>query len=179
MSFQKWLQAEAILQELHDLELTKQEAEEIFQNELISYSSEREYYPSALTHPSKPLFEIFKKIENLRQPFHSFQGMKIYGSSVLQKCQESIQSNKEVLQDWNQHFASNSTLSSDDKDKVFKIITTRYLNVMHNQFRKTIRDKLNHEKKLAHRARHKGTSNKPSSLSISGKYFLRVFSTPN
>ena len=162
VSFQKWLQAEAILQELHDLELTKQEAEEIFQNELISYSSEREYYPSALTHPSKPLFEIFKKIENLRQPFHSLQGMKIYGSSVLQKCQESIQSNKEVLQDWNQHFASNSTLSSDDKDKVFKIITTRYLNVMHNQFRKTIRDKLNHEKKLAHRARHKGTSNKPS-----------------
>ena len=47
---------------------------------------------------------------------------------------------------------------------IFKMFVTKYINILSNQFRKELKDKLNYQKKLAHRAAHKGHTSKKTLL---------------
>ena len=87
-------------------------------------------------------------------------GMKLYGPSVFIRCETELRNNVQILEIWGKLFPVEGLLTQSDQTHVFNMISSKYLHIMHNQCRKAIRDQLNYEKKLAHRAKHKGVSNK-------------------
>ena len=70
----KWCHAEAVLNDLSVLEKHVDDPKTL--GEITSYTEEREYFASALTHPSDALFKFTIEVERRRHQHHCLQGMK-------------------------------------------------------------------------------------------------------
>ena len=153
---QKHRYAEVMITHLSSLDTDHHTALE-HHGHLIELTNERAIIPCALTYPTEQLFNFTMSLEQHRLPYHSLNALKLYGSSTFSICQESSLSNSSLQEKWNGMFTTS------DRTHIYTLYTmyvTKYLNILHNQFRKEIRDKFNYAKKLACRATNKGHSDK-------------------
>ena len=152
----KWKNAESCLADLTQLESDVESSKDIL-GEIVTHTTAHEYFPGALTHPSQPFFNFAMQIEKKRHKYHCMEGLKTHKGNVFVKCKSSIIKDPEI-----QSMMRAMLPDSENANVICNMFCQKYLNIMSNQLRKEMRDRLNYEKKLAHRARHKGSANKPA-----------------
>ena len=113
--------------------------------------------PSTLIHPTVALFRFALEMEKNRQKYHTLQDLKQHKCAIFFKCRDQIINSNDT-----QRMRDDATSCSRFRETSFRLFCMKYFNITANQFHKEAKDNLDYQKKLTHRAKHKGAVNNPT-----------------